>query len=73
MKVKELIQKLSEQDPEMKVVVQGYEGGFDEVESFHQVPMIKNKHKQDKWWDGEYSEVVLDDAEDIALLLPRKS
>jgi hypothetical protein len=73
MKVKELIQKLSEQDPEMKVVVQGYEGGFDEVESFHQVPMIKNKHNQDKWWDGEYSEVVLDDAEEIALLLPRKS
>jgi len=73
MKVKELIQKLSQQDPEMKVVVQGYEGGFDEVESFHQVPMIKNKDKQDKWWDGEYSEVVLDDAEEIALLLPRKS
>lgn len=73
MTVKELIDKLSTTDLSMRVVVQGYEGGYDEVESFHQVPIAKNKYKQDKWWDGEYSEVVLDDAEEIALLLPRKS
>ena len=73
MKVKELIQKLSEQDPEMRVIVQGYEGGYDEVDSLHLVPMIKNKHKQEKWWDGEFLEAVVDDADEIALLLPRKS
>lgn len=73
MKVKELIKRLSTEDPEMRVVVQGYEGGYDEVDSTHLVPITKNKHKQDKWWDGEFLEVVADDADEVALLLPRKS
>jgi len=73
MTVKDLIKHLSDQDPSMRVVVQGYEGGYDEVDSTHLVPIVKNKHKQDKWWDGEFSEVVVDDADEIALMLPRKS
>jgi hypothetical protein len=73
MTVKDLIQQLSSRDPLMRVVVQGYEGGYDEVESTHLVPIAKNMHKQDKWWDGEFLEVVVDDADEIALLLPRKS
>lgn len=73
MKVKELIERLSKEDLEMRVVVQGYEGGYDEVDSIHLVPIIKNKHKQDKWWDGEFLEVISDDSDEIALLLPRKS
>ena len=73
MTVKELIQRLSLEDPLMRVVVQGYEGGYDEVELTQLVPIAKNKHKQDKWWDGEFLEVVIDDADEVALLLPRKS
>lgn len=73
MKVKELIQKLSQKDPEMRVVVQGYEGGYDEADSIHLVPITKNEHKEDKWWDGEFLEVIANDADEIALLLPRKS
>lgn len=73
MTVEELIKHLSSQDPLLRVVVQGYEGGYDEVESTPLVPIAKNKHKQDKWWDGEFLEVVVDDADEIALLLPRKS
>ena len=73
MTVEELIKHLSGQDPLMRVVVQGYEGGYDEVESMHLVPIAENKHKQDKWWDGEFLEVIVDDADEVALLLPRKS
>jgi hypothetical protein len=73
MKVKELIERLTLEDPQKRVVVQGYEGGYDEVDSIHLVPIVKNKHKQDKWWDGEFLEVVADDSDEIALLLPRKS
>jgi len=73
MKVKELIQRLTNQDPEMRVVVQGYESGFDELATFHLVAIAKNSHKQDKWWDGEFVETQVDDGEEIALLLPRKS
>ena len=73
MTVKKLIDLLHKEDPDMRVVVQGYEGGYDEVDSLHKVPIVKNKHKQDKWWDGEFLEVILDDADEVALLLPRKS
>ena len=73
MKVKELIQRLANQDPEMRVVVQGYEGGFDELDSIHLVSIAKNHHKQDKWWDGEFIETQVDDGEEVALMLPRKS
>ena len=34
MKVKELIEKLSQLDPELMVVVRGYEGGVDEVSDY---------------------------------------
>lgn len=73
MRVKKLIKLLEKQDPEMRVVVQGYESGFDEVESLHRVSIMKNKRKQDKWWDGEFCETSLDDGDEFALLLPRKS
>jgi hypothetical protein len=35
MKVKELIQELQKLDPELLVVVRGYEGGVDEVNSIY--------------------------------------
>ena len=34
MKVKELIEALSQLDPELMVVVAGYEGGVDEIDKF---------------------------------------
>jgi hypothetical protein len=73
MKVKELIQRLADKDPEMRVVVQGYESGFDELDTIYLVSIAKNSHKQDKWWDGEFIETQVDDGEEVALLLPRKS
>lgn len=74
MKVKELIQKLSQCDPEMRVVVDGYEQGFDEPDNVRYVNMIPNPTKKD--WEGEFEEVLLNNdikGAELALLLPRKS
>jgi hypothetical protein len=73
MKVKELIKFLETYDPEMRVVVNGYESGFDEVTKLYQVGIAKSKKKLDNYWDGEFEEVVVDDSDEAALLLPRKS
>ena len=71
MKVKELIKFLEAYDPEMRVVVNGYESGFDEVTKLYQVGITKSKKKSDNYWDGEFEEVVVDDSDEEALLLPR--
>lgn len=73
MNVKELIKQLSEQDPEMRVVVTGYECGYDELEELSIVGIAKNLNKKDKWWEGEFHETPKIDSFEIALLLPRKS
>ena len=73
MKVKELIEQLSKQDPEMRVVVSGYECGYDELKELTKVGIAKNTKKEEKWWEGEFHEAPKIDPFEIALLLPRKS
>ena len=73
MKVKELIKFLENYDPEMRVVVDGYESGFDEVTKLYQVGIEPNPKAAEKYWEGEFKEVIVDDADDTALLLPRNS
>ena len=72
MKIKELIERLSMEDPEMRVVVTGYECGYDELEELTKVGISKNLNKKDKWWEGEYHEAPNIDPFETALLLPRK-
>ena len=74
MRVKELIARLAVEDPEMRVVVDGYEQGFDEPDNVRYVNMIPNPTKKD--WEGEFEEVLLNSdikEAELALLLPRKS
>jgi hypothetical protein len=74
MRVKELIARLAVEDPEMRVVVDGYEQGFDEPDNVRYVNMIPNPTKKD--WEGEFEEVLLNSdikGAELALLLPRKS
>lgn len=78
MKVKELIQKLSEYDPEMRVVVDGYECGYDEVDKIMTVRIKPNLKATEKDWEGEFEFVIDRDKEEsrqleLALYLPRKS
>ena len=76
MKVKELIQKLSIFDPEMRVVLDGYECGYDEVEKIRMIRITPNPSPKD--WEGEFDFVIVDDERryeqvELALYLPRKS
>jgi patatin-like phospholipase/acyl hydrolase len=76
MNVKQLIEKLSLEDPEKRIVVSGYEGGYDELDKIIHVCITPNPDKkQDKWWLGEFEECIKDpnSDEEIAILFPRKS
>jgi adenosylcobinamide amidohydrolase len=77
MNVKQLIEKLSLEDPEKRIVVAGYEGGFDEFDSIGYVRIKPdlNKKNKDLWYLGEFKECLKESNtdEEIAILLPRKS
>ena len=52
--VKELIAKLQEFDPEMRVLVSGYEGGFDDPRELHKVATTTSS--SDESWNGKYTD-----------------
>jgi hypothetical protein len=57
MKVKELIETLSQLDPELMVVIGGYEGGVDEVSRYELCNIELNVN--DAWFYGKH-EVLSD-------------
>jgi hypothetical protein len=75
MKVKELIARLAVEDPEMRIVIDGYESGYDELDTTCFTKIKPNPNKNNKEWDGEFDEVVdLNDKEaEVVLYFPRKS
>ena len=56
MKVKELIEALSQLDPELMVVVAGYEGGVDEIDKFEMCDIELNVNTE--WYYGKH-EILL--------------
>jgi len=54
MKIKELIEQLKKYDPEMLVVVRGYESGWDDIDIIKEQILIKLKYN-DSWYEGKYS------------------
>ena len=70
MKVKELIELLQEQDPELIVVVDGYEGGYAPVRTATLLPLKLNVNKE--WYYGSHEEPQEHETPDcIAVYLPR--
>ena len=58
----ELIQQLQTLAPETKIVVCGYEGGFNDI---LQLNAVKIKSKSDAYWfDGEYEQSMENDSID---------
>jgi uncharacterized coiled-coil DUF342 family protein len=53
MKIKELIEQLKKYDPEMLVVVNGYEGGRDDINIIKEEILIEEENNS--WYDGKYS------------------
>lgn len=79
MKVKELIELLKLEDQEKLVVVDGYEGGFDELKSVKHICIAINPDKQKNperlWYYGDYEECIPrpEFPEDFAIYFPRGS
>jgi hypothetical protein len=66
--VKELINRLQQiNNQEMKVVVDGYEGGFDDIKEPKFI--IVYKRIDNEWYDGKYEQSETSGS--VVLLLPR--
>ena len=52
MKVKELIETLSQMDPELMVVIIGYEGGVDEMDKYELCDVELNVNTE--WYYGKH-------------------
>ena len=62
--VKELIEKLQTVDPDLVVLVPGYEGGFREaVFSSHVIKLQKDRN--DEWYYGPHAEIFDGTPEDF--------
>lgn len=69
MNVAELIELLNKQPSTMRVVMDGYEGGIEDIDCIKQIPILLNKN--DEWYYGPHEECDEDDeklqADEIAL------
>jgi len=54
MKVSELIAALQQQDPNARVIVNGYEGGYSDVSSTQVLDIATNFHDDEEWWYGPH-------------------
>lgn len=60
MNANELIRKLNDLPPETKVVVRGYENGYNDIIMLRNLSITVNKER--KWWDGVYADSKETDA-----------
>jgi len=76
MNVQQLIEELQKYPPEMRVIVNGYDGGYSDLESLKTKQIRLNVHNKNEWWMGrhDYADYPFDDNRDgaieTALLLP---
>lgn len=60
MTASELINELQILSPDTKIVIRGYENGYNDI---LQLKPVKIKHKADSnWYDGEYEDSIDEDA-----------
>lgn len=69
MTVQELIEILKQQDPDKRVIVHGYEGGFHDVEGLKFIPIKLNEWSS--WYYGPHEQTEDEEAIEIALLVER--
>jgi len=55
MTVAEVIEALQEFDPKTRVLVNGYEGGYDDIAISEVIPVVLNVHRE--WYYGKHDEV----------------
>jgi len=67
MKVAELIELLNTCDPEMRVVVAGYEGGVSDVGEVKPIPILLNVNKD--WYYGKHEPCESYEQDELALII----
>jgi len=67
MKVKQLIELLQKEDPNLMVVISGYEGGVDELEMINNISIKLNQNQ--KWYYGKHEEVENGKGDVMAVLI----
>ena len=67
MNVQELIQHLEKLDPNTRVIIRGYEGGFSDITNIADIPIKLNVNTA--WYYGPHEEVYDEDADERAYLL----
>jgi len=65
----ELIEKLKELPSDMRIVVAGYEGGFNDIEKLKEIPLVLNAHEE--WYYGAHEKSEIDDGVKAIVLLGR--
>ncbi len=68
-KVSELIEVLKAQNPESRVVVNGYEGGFCDVKMVRELPIKLNEHEESYY--GPHEQVDDCEPDETATLIVR--
>lgn len=63
MKVKELVEKLQKLDQDAMVIVSGYEGGYDEVDTVEKKEIALNAHTS--WYYGKHDDADYYDGEQV--------
>lgn len=63
MTAQELINHLQNLPPETKVVIRGYEDGYNDILELRSVKIKPNENSH--WYDGEYEDSKDDDAIDV--------
>lgn len=73
MRVKDLITRLGEYNPEARVIVHGYEGGFDDVTMISLLRIKLNVNPPDSGYFGVHDTADYEEKEDeTAILLGRE-
>jgi len=54
MTIKQLIEKLSDMDPELEVYIRGYEDGYDDLCVLEPITVCKNVNTE--WWLGKHED-----------------
>jgi hypothetical protein len=57
MNIKELMNILSQFDPETRVIVAGYEGGFNDISEVKEMSILLNVHRE--WYMGYMINLVM--------------
>lgn len=69
MTVKDLIERLKDQPDDLRVLVRGYEGGFNDIGFIEQIPIKLNANSA--WYYGKHEEVEMDEKDEIAIVFSK--